>query len=154
MCVYLYTTVTTLKVMPLSNTKLLSLKVVLNRNKFQRLVVLKKNNGNYKLSMCFFLINTYVERWTILHFCNIIDHTNHKLHGPWFDNNSYAKSTFQRFMWNKYEYRSSICIFWTLMWFTLFNPKCHMPICIVYTWMLYVFSCWLHEIVHTTSMFK
>ncbi len=82
-----------------------------------------KKNGNYKLSMCFFLINTYMDGWTILHFCNIIGHTNHKLHGPWINNNSYAKSAFHRFVWNRHEYCSSICILWTLMSITLFNPK-------------------------------
>jgi hypothetical protein len=47
--------------------------------------------------------------------------------------------------------------------FVFFEHRCHshcltpnsVPICIVYTWMLYVYSCHLHmKVVHTTFVFQ
>jgi hypothetical protein len=82
--------------------------------------------------------------------CRLLTHKtiHHKLHGPWFNNNSHAKSTFHGFVWNIHGCHSSICIVWTSRCCALFKHKCNMHVCIfshkccmsihvVYTWKLY-----------------
>ncbi len=54
--------------------------------------------------------------------------SHHKLHGPWYGNNSCAKFIFHGFLWNKHRCHSSICIVWTSMLCVLFKHKCHMHI--------------------------
>jgi hypothetical protein len=53
------------------------------------------------------------------------------------------------------QHHSFIYIVWTSMSCALFRHKCHMLVHIIYTHMLYVYSCYLHtKVVHMTSMFK
>jgi hypothetical protein len=71
---------------------------------------------------------------------------HHKFHGLRFGNNSHAKSTFHRFVWNRHEYHSPIYIVWTLKsctfdtndicQFVFFIYWCCMFICVVYIWKL------------------
>jgi len=80
---------------------------------------------------------------------------HHKLHGSWFGHNSWAKFSFHRFVWNKHGCQSSTCTVWTLMSCALFGHECYMPVCIIYTWMLYVYSYCLHtKVMHMTFVFK
>ncbi len=58
---------------------------------------------------------------------------HHKLHGSWFDNNSSDKFAFQRFIWNRHECHSFICIVWTSISCALFRHECCVFIRIVYT---------------------
>jgi hypothetical protein len=56
---------------------------------------------------------------------------HHKLHGTWFDNNSHAKFVFHRFIWNKHECLSSICIVKTSLSCAFLKHECHMFVHIV-----------------------
>jgi len=67
-----------------------------------------------------------------------------QLRGARFNNNSCAKSTFHRFVWNRPECHSSTCVICTSILCTLFRHECHMhiilfkrgccmSICVVYT---------------------
>jgi len=58
---------------------------------------------------------------------------HHKFHGSWFDNNSYTKFIFHKFIWNKHGCYSFTCIVLILMPCALFKHKCYTPIHVVHT---------------------
>jgi len=70
--------------------------------------------------------------------------THHKLHGSWFNNNSCAKFSFHKFVWNRHKCHSFIlfehqchvhCLNTNVIClFVLFKHGCCMFIHVVYTW--------------------
>ncbi len=72
----------------------------------------------------------------------IANFIHHKFNGSKFGNNSRAKFAFHRFVWNRHEWHSSICVIWTLMLCALFRHGCCMSIHVVYTQKSFTqFSC-------------